>query len=185
MLKHSALLLAGLASVSALGQHRCLYRTDEGGFTGDLSTSPEQVVFDGPRAQAGKDEDFTLISSLPGYKHIENPVLTSSKDNVAVHLAVANWVEDLRKVTGVKLDVYNDTLPGHVKQAVIVGTADSELIGGLEGYDKVREGLKGKWESFDVRVLQKPRKGLDKAAVIAGSDRVGALPFSLNLHVAG
>lgn len=171
MLKQSIVLLAGLASVRALGQHQCLYRTDEGE---QVKDHLNQVVFD--RHQSTDNDDFTLISADSSFKPgISNPVLTSSKDNVAVHLAVAAWVEDLRKVTGVKLDIYNDTLPEGAPQAIIVGTSESDLIQSLHGYSDVRDGLKGKWESFDIRVLEKPLQGLEKAAVISGSDRVSDL----------
>lgn len=171
MLKQTAVLLAGLASVQALGQHQCLYRTDEGAHVTDHLN---QVVFD--RQHLAKDDDFTLISAATHLKsESKNPVLTSSKDNVAVHLAVAAWVEDLKKVTGVKLEVYNDTLPEGAASAVIVGTSESALIQSLHGYSEVRDGLKGKWESFDIRIVDKPLKGLEKAAVISGSDRVSNL----------
>lgn len=172
MIKQSALLLIGLAGVSALGQHRCLYTSDDA----TVSHHPDQVVFDSPNLHQD-DGDFIIASSHPSFKTSENPILTSSKDNVAVHLAVAAFAEDLRRVTGVKLETYNDTLPASVKQAVIVGTSESDLIGNLEGYDDVRDGLKGKWESFDIRVLDKPLKGLEKAAVISGSDRVGFVTY--------
>lgn len=167
MLKGSALLLLGLTGVNALGQHRCLYTSDDA--THNLHT--DQVVFETSNVVRG-DDDFTIASSHPSFRPSENPVLTSSQDNIAVHLAAAAFVQDLERVTGVKLEIYNDTLPAGVKQAVIVGTSESDLIESLDGYKDIRDGLKGKWESFDIRVLDKPLKDLDKAAVISGSDRV-------------
>lgn len=171
MLKQSALLLIGLAGVNALGQHRCLYPSDDA----TSSHHTDQVVFD-PSSLVRGDQDFTIASAHPSFKSSEHPILTSSKDNIAVHLAAAAFIEDIRRVTGVKLDIYNDTLPAGVKQAIIVGTSESDLIGSLDGYQYLRDELKGKWESFDIRVVDKPLKGLEKAAVISGSDRVR--PFS-------
>lgn len=179
MLKRSALLLIGLAGVNALGQHRCLYTSD----SATSSHHTDQVVFD-PSSLVRGDEDFTIASSHPSFKPSEHPILTSSKDNIAVHLAAAAFIEDIRRVTGVKLDIYNDTLPAGVKQAIIVGTSESDLIGSLEGYQEIRDELKGKWESFDVRVLEKPFKGLESAAVISGSDRVSSFTSSDVQHVA-
>lgn len=168
MLKEAALLLVGLGVVNGLGQHRCLYTSDDATYR----PHTDQIVFDASNSGQGND-DFAIISSHPSFKPSENPILTSSKDNIAVHLAAAAFVGDLERVTGVKLEIYNDTLPAGTKQAVIVGTSESDLIGSLDGYKDVREGLKGKWEAFDIRVLEKPHKGLEKAAVVSGSDRVG------------
>jgi hypothetical protein len=174
MLKQSAVLLAGLTTVQALGQHQCIHFPSSA--SADLTNGGAQVVFDeaagNPRAN-GQNADFLLVSTDHRLRRHGVPVLTSSKDNVAVHLAVANWVTDVEKVSGFKLEVYNDTLPSHSKSAVIVGTSSSDIVGDLKGYQGVRDDLDGKWESFDVRVLENPRKDLDHAVVISGSDRVG------------
>lgn len=166
--------MLGLTGVKALGQHRCLYTSDD--TIGSRHT--DQVVFDTSNPVQG-DSDFTIVSSHPSFKPSETPILTSSKDNIAVHLAVAAFVEDLRRVTGVKLDIRNDTLPDSVRQAIIVGTSDSDIIGSLSGYEHVRQGLQGKWESFDIRYLNDPLQHLDTAVVISGSDRVSPLLLHL------
>ena len=38
--------------------------------------------------------------------------------------------------------------------------------------DNVMDELKGKWESFDIRVVPRARPGLEEALVITGSDKV-------------
>jgi predicted small lipoprotein YifL len=164
MLKSITLLLGVLTTVHGLGQQQCLY------FPDSHSTSDkraDQVVFNN-----GYDSkhEFILASSDKGSATL--PILTSSKDNVAVHLAVASFVTDVEKVTGSKMKVYNDTLPGHSKKAVIVGLSGSDVVKGLRGYQGVVDDLEGKWESFDIRVLENPTHDLNEAMVISGSDRV-------------
>jgi hypothetical protein len=183
MLKQGAILLAGLTAVQALGQHQCVFFPDSTSTFGQdgLANQDDQVVFDGSRS-AQKNNDFLLVSTDVGLQGHTIPVLTSSKDNVAIHLAVANWVNDIRKVTGVKLEIYNDTLPHHSKSAVVVGTSKSDIVQDLSGYQGVRDDLEGKWESFDVRVLEDPGRGMEQAVVISGSDRVS--PACIFEHLA-
>jgi hypothetical protein len=166
MLKSITLLLGVLTTVHGLGQQQCLYFPDSHS-TSDNDNRADQVVFG-----IGHDpkHEFIMASSDKGSDSLS--ILTSSKDNAAVHLAVASFVVDVEKVTGSKLKVYNDTLPGHGKKAVIVGTSGSEVVKGLRGYQGVVDDLEGKWESFDIRVLEDPTHDLKEAMVISGSDRV-------------
>lgn len=174
MLKSITLLLGVLTTVHGLGQTQCLYFPDSRS-TSDSRT--DQVVFG--TGHASKHE-FILASSDKGSDSLS--ILTSSKDNVAVHLAVASFVVDVEKVTGSKLKVYNDTLPGHSKKAVIVGTSGSEVVKGLRGYQGVVDDLEGKWESFDIRVLESPTHELKEAMVISGSDRVSQPTCSRHVY---
>jgi hypothetical protein len=176
MLKEIALLLGVLTTVHGLGQQRCLYFPDSHS-TSDSRT--DQVVFG-----TGHDSNHEFIVASSDKGSASLPILTSSKDNIAVHLAVASFVTDVEKVTGSKLKVYNDTLPGHSKKAVIVGTSGSQIVKGLRGYQGVVDDLEGKWESFDIRVLDEPTQDLEEAMVISGSDRVSCrtLPYTKLIH---
>jgi len=173
MLRGLALVLVGLTTVHGLGQQQCLYFPE----SSNIENRADQVVFD---SQQTLKHDFILASSDKGSDSI--PILTSSKDNVAVHLAVASFISDVEKVTGARMQVYNDTLPGHSQRAVIVGTSSSEVVKDLKGYQGVVDDLEGKWESFDIRVLGNPKDGLKEAMVISGSDRVSKSLLSLDLR---
>jgi hypothetical protein len=164
MLKSISLLLGLLTTVHGLGQTQCLYFPDSHTTSNNRA---DQVVFGTGHASK---HGFILASSDKGSTSL--PILTSSKDNIAIHLAVASFVTDVEKVTGAKMKVYNDTLPGHSKKAVIVGTSGNEIVKRLRGYQGVVDDLEGKWESFDVRVLENPTHDLEEAMVISGSDRV-------------
>lgn len=92
-----------------------------------------------------------------------------------MHLAAEAFASDLHKVTGVKPKLYNDTLPHHVKEAIVVGVAGDEVLSGDEL--SYLEDIKGLWEAFDVRVV-KGVKGLERALVIAGSNKVPRVPLA-------
>lgn len=107
------------------------------------------------------------------------PILYDSGDSEAIHIAVRTFAEDILRVTGVKPEVYADTLPDGTASAIIAATVGSALLQRL-GKKRTKPStedhlapLDGKWESFDARVVSEPLEGLDEALVVAGSDRVG------------
>lgn len=63
------------------------------------------------------------------------------------------------------------------KAAIIVGTIDhSDLIDGLIKAGKINvAGVAGKWESTLIQVVDHPTADIDKALVIAGSDKRGTI----------
>ncbi|ORY34591.1 hypothetical protein BCR39DRAFT_116958 [Naematelia encephala] len=107
-------------------------------------------------------------------KHTVLPIVTSSDDDVAIHLAVANFVEDIHRVTGLRPKVFNDTLPRKTERAIVVGSVDSGLVTAQPfGYT---ENMKGRWEVWDARVVKGSGiKGVKEALVLTGSDRRGTI----------
>lgn len=151
--------------------------------TAALSRDPKIVLFPRPSSVDSAQHVFSSTQNHPDELTVfsaENhgrsvPILTDSKDNVAIHIAVASVADDIEKITGRRPETFNDTLPSHFDSAVIVGSVDSSLIRKVDGTDYVDE-IKGKWESFDLRTLKKPLKGLKEGLVITGSDRVRTPP---------
>ena len=125
-----------------------------------------QVSFVSPK----HDDGFVIASERHRYA---TPLLLDSKDDVAIHIAAQTFADDVRKVTGLKVALYNDTLPHHIKTAIIVGSLESRVVHNVKGVNL--DGLKGKWECYDARVMPKPAASLDEALVIVGSDRVSYL----------
>jgi hypothetical protein len=107
-------------------------------------------------------------------EHHATPLLLDSKDDQAIHVAAQTFAHDVYRVTGLKPDLYNDTLPEGVHGAVIVGSISSRLISEIHDSERLAH-LEGKWESYDMRVVKKPLKSLEKALVVVGSDRVSKL----------
>lgn len=160
----------------ALGQKQCITFPQDGHH--HHVTDLDQKVF-GTSEIDSSSHDTLLIASTRSKFAL--PLLLDSKDDDAIHLAAASFAKDVEKVTGVRPHLYNNTLPKGTKRCIMVGTAASGLVGGM-GLGHVEE-MKGKWEVFDIRVVDKARN-LEEALVISGSDRVRYLILERSGYVA-
>ncbi|WWD20430.1 hypothetical protein CI109_104906 [Kwoniella shandongensis] len=142
----------------------------------------DQIIFDTTTTTTTTDEKketehdlFILASSSHGHA---TPLLLDSRDDQAIHVAAQTFARDVYKVTGQRPKLYNDTLPKGVERALVVGSVTSRLIKGVREQSPqqtAREGLEGKWESYDVRWEEEPVKGLKEGLVVTGSDRRGTI----------
>jgi hypothetical protein len=87
------------------------------------------------------------------------PIITNSSDSSSIHLAVSTFADDLQRVTGSRPAICNDTVPDWASKVIMVGT----------GFNN---GLEGKWEAYDIRVVGNPADGVEEALMITGSDKV-------------
>jgi hypothetical protein len=102
-------------------------------------------------------------------------ILVGNMDFPGVVRAAGDLCSDLTKVTGRKsVLLQGKAVKGTV---VLIGTlGKSELIDGLAAKGKLDAGaLRGKWEQFLLQVVDKPLPGVEKALVIAGSDKRGTI----------
>lgn len=108
-------------------------------------------------------------------------ILIDPGDHEGVNIAVQNLSEDFSRVTGTApLDVrhYSGTGGiGHSQTAIIIGCVESsKLLQELERARKVNfSNIKGKWECFSTCVVDAPLEGYERALVIAGSNKRGAI----------
>ncbi|MCL1933430.1 MAG: glycosyl hydrolase 115 family protein [Candidatus Azobacteroides sp.] len=122
----------------------------------------EQFVF----PQAGESSYFPLIVNEKPV-----PVLTDKQEDKGVLRAVADLKDDFRKVSG------NTPSDRVGKQAVIIGTIGKSAMidriiqnGQIDGKE-----LKGKNEKYVITTVSNPAEGIEKALVIAGSDKRGTI----------
>lgn len=129
-----------------------------------VSYSKENGSF--PLVEGGKTA--ALVLSLDDFKGIRT---------------VAGWfANDLKLVGETDPEIYLQELP-KAKQIVLVGTiGKSQFIDQL-----IREGkldvtdLRGQWERSLTQVVENPFPGVEKALVLAGSDKRGTIYAMLNL----
>jgi hypothetical protein len=170
MFRHSMILFACFillfsALVAALGEKQ-------------IVTFPEHTDFTIQEQQPllTQSNDFIIASSHHRHDRHTPVIIVDPKDDIAIHIAVYTFAEDIEKVTGVKPSVVNATrfsrLAKSDVKSIIVGSVTSGLISAVSGSQEVRNTLKGQWESFDIRVTEQPIKGVSEALVIVGSDRV-------------
>lgn len=103
-------------------------------------------------------------------------IYDAASDASAVGTAVGLLASDVGKVTGKDSPIISDgSLPSSARNVVIIGTlGHNRLIDSLVKGGKLDvSGISGTWESYAIRLLDRPFKGVGKALVIAGSDRRG------------
>ncbi len=100
----------------------------------------------------------------------------SSEDYPGVIRALKDLKSDIGKVTSIEPALAIDQLPSQ-KELVIVGTiGNSQVIDQLVKNKKLDvKDIAGRWENFLIQVVEKPLPGVDKALVIAGSDKRGTI----------
>ncbi len=126
-----------------------------------------------PEAAKKPDGQFVIASNKEAVKlYIDE----DSDDYEGLKLAAESFAEDVRKVSDAEPEIVTDSskLSGSV---IIVGSVgENELIDKLVSEGKLTaEDIKGKWEVYKTDVIEKPFYGVEKALVIAGSDKRGAI----------
>jgi len=102
-------------------------------------------------------------------------LFTSDNDYPGVLRAAGDLQQDIERVTNTKPQLLSSKPSG--KEVVLIGTiGKSEIIDELISKGKLKvSDVKGKWESFVTTVIDKPMDGVERALVIAGSDKRGTI----------
>ncbi len=122
------------------------------------------------------DDKYVSTQNGKGYFKLKGaPIRVSETDFTGVIRAAKDLQNDLLSVTGTQSVFLTKKTP--VKEVVLIGTiGKSALIDGLIAQKKLNVvGIKGKWETFLIQVIEKPMPGVDRALVIAGSDKRGTI----------
>ncbi|SNC61231.1 Glycosyl hydrolase family 115 [Hymenobacter gelipurpurascens] len=104
------------------------------------------------------------------------PLFVSAQDWAGVQRAAKDLQADINRVTKLQPTLTTDQAPKG-KEVVLIGTlGKSPLIDQLVQSKKLDvSGIAGKWEVSLVQVVEKPMPGIDRALVIAGSDKRGTI----------
>ncbi|HEX7980827.1 MAG TPA: glycosyl hydrolase 115 family protein [Gemmatimonadaceae bacterium] len=122
-------------------------------------------------APSGAQQAFPLVEGGRA-----TPLLVSDGDHAGVVRAVGDLRADVERVTGLAPTI-GGAPGGREARVVIVGTiGHSALIDSLVAHGRldVRD-VRGKWESYRREVVSHPLPGIDRALVIAGSDKRGTI----------
>jgi len=104
------------------------------------------------------------------------PLAVSADDWPGVLRAAGDLQADIERVTGRRPEL-TTTAPTRTPAAVLIGTVGkSALIDGLVASGKLDASpIRGKWEAFVIETVEQPLPGVDRALVIAGSDKRGTI----------
>ncbi|MGI4751515.1 MAG: glycosyl hydrolase 115 family protein [Janthinobacterium lividum] len=102
-------------------------------------------------------------------------ISVSATDFPGVIRAAKDLQKDVAAVTDVQPDF--STQKTAVKEVVLIGTlGKNPMIDRLVQQKKLNvSGIAGKWETFLIQVVEKPMPGVERALVIAGSDKRGTI----------
>jgi hypothetical protein len=133
------------------------------------------------RARALSDLHYVEFTEAPAdfpvaKNGVVAPLIVDSADFPGVIRAAHDLQKDLKAVTGRAPDFLNRASEHH-SLAIIVGTiGHSPIIDQLVAAGKLKvDGVAGKWESFVVETVDHPLPEIDRALVIAGSDKRGTI----------
>ncbi len=103
------------------------------------------------------------------------PIYIDKNDFPGVIRAATDLQSDIQRVTTVTPVLHYAS--ENEKEIIIIGTiGNSETIDQLIQTKKINvEDVKGKWESYLIEVIQNPLPNVDRALVIAGSDKRGTI----------
>jgi hypothetical protein len=104
------------------------------------------------------------------------PIFVDPADHAGVLRAAADLQGDIEKVGSVRPVLNKSTLPSGA-DVVIVGTlGKSALLDSLVASGKLDvSGIEGKWEGYMVQTVERPMPGVERALVVAGSDKRGTI----------
>ncbi|KAK1672844.1 hypothetical protein BDP55DRAFT_557530 [Colletotrichum godetiae] len=110
-------------------------------------------------------------------------ILVDESDPIGIHIAAQNLAQDFGRVTKSEQSTLQvvqgtqvDAALGSVAAIIIGSVESSSILQRLEQEGKLNfEEIRGKWESFSTCVIDQPLPGVQKALIIAGSDKRGAI----------
>jgi hypothetical protein len=130
---------------------------------------------------AFKGSDYVSVQasadafSLVGREHLAN-IYVDLRDDSAVQHAARNLRQDIERVTGQRPQIVRSA-QGLGRQGVIMGTlGSSQLLDQLVVEGKFDpSAIAGKWDAYHMEVVDEPLPGVDRALIVAGSNRRGAV----------
>jgi hypothetical protein len=122
-------------------------------------------------AESGSPADFPLA-----HAGTAAPLFVDAEDFPGVLRAGHDLQADIERVTSIRPALAH--APGaEARHAILIGTlGKSPTIDRLAASGKIdARPIKGQWESFLISTVDNPLPGIDRALVIAGSDRRGSI----------
>ena len=114
-------------------------------------------------------DDFVLVGATA-----QAEIYIDSNDYPGLQRAVKSLQQDIQNVSGRKLPSGSNSKANNL---VIIGSlGKSALLDQLVSQGKLDvSAIRGRWEAFQIQLLQNPLPGVEQALVIAGSDKRGAI----------
>jgi hypothetical protein len=133
------------------------------------------LLFAGSDEMMAMETDCRIVSDInqkDAFPLTESPIVFDKSDYKLVEKTVSMFASDVEAVTGKRPKTSNNMMRGDV---VIIGTlGHNRWIDRLVTDRKLDVSrIQGGWEQFVIQRVNHPMRGVDRALVIAGSDRRG------------
>ena len=123
------------------------------------------------------------ISTSPGKEHFTlaesgktTTLIIDPEDYPGVIIALGDLITDIGRVTQYEPAMIFDALPGEEELVIVGMLGESRLVQQLVDKGKLdATALEGKWETFIIQTFDDPFPEVERALVIAGSDKRGTL----------
>ncbi|MBS1663299.1 MAG: glycosyl hydrolase 115 family protein [Bacteroidetes bacterium] len=114
---------------------------------------------------------FPIVSAYYGIAAI----YADSSDHWVVKKAASLLQDDIARITGRRIPIFDHLPKETIQQLIIIGSLDhSPLVQQLAQANRIPfTKIQGKWESYLLKTIRNPLPGIGQALVIAGSDRLG------------
>jgi hypothetical protein len=142
------------------------------------------IIFSGVinvHAQAPGDKSYISLTNSGGYFPLSVnrrsvPLYVDTADYPGIKIAAKSLQADIKSVTETAPALLMGKI-GNAKQIVIIGSiGKSPLIDRLISLKKLDvSSIQGKWEAHISQVIKNPLPGVERALVIAGSDKRGTI----------
>jgi len=113
-------------------------------------------------------------NAFPIVSNAATPIYTDKSDDWLIQKSASLFQNDIEKVSGKEPEIIH-SISSKTTNAIIIGSIkNSKLIQQLIQSKKINvDSIKNKWEAYQIKIVDKPFKGIDKALVITGSDKRG------------
>ncbi len=118
--------------------------------------------------------DKSETDAFPIVSNAATVIYTDENDDWLIQKSASLFQNDIEKVSGKKPEIIHAISPKTTNVIIIGSINNSKLIQQLIQSKKINvDSIKNKWEAYQIKIVDKPFKGIDKALVIAGSDKRG------------
>jgi hypothetical protein len=118
--------------------------------------------------------DKNETGAFPIVSNAATVIYTDENDDWLIQKSASFFQNDIEKVSGKKPEIIHTISPKTTNLIIIGSIKNSKLIQQLIQSKKIDvDSIKNKWEAYQIKIVDKPFKGIDKALVIAGSDKRG------------
>jgi hypothetical protein len=132
------------------------------------------IFFAGNLSAQNFISDKNEKGNFPIVSNAATVIYTDENDDWLVQKSASLFQNDIEKVSGKKPEMIHSISPKTINVIIIGSIKNSNLIQQLIQSKKINvDSIKNKWEAYQIQIVDKPFKGIDKALVIAGSDKRG------------